>query len=200
MYVSLAWVSHEGRTRLSGSPQCSPHHPAQSLATEPMLRESLLNGWLDGRIPFCVPWCLSRCLSSLHLPLSLPTSQVCPQQDPGTLNAPRWLQDWEEERKCVACFPGILPRRPGSARRQAPASLLPLPPAPGRRGPVALVSEVFEQQLGGHILQVRPLPYLLLLAVTWWSPPGIAPFSPASILTRRLTLGLSFPGAPSQGH
>lgn len=33
---------------------------------------------------------------------------------------------------------------------------------------MALVSEVFEQHLGGHILQVRPLPRLLLLAATWW--------------------------------
>ncbi|EPQ02476.1 Neuronal PAS domain-containing protein 1 [Myotis brandtii] len=62
-------------------------------------------------------------------------------------------QDWEEERKLVAWFPGVLPRRPGSARPQAPASPVPLSPAPGRRGPVALVSEIFEQHLGGHILQ-----------------------------------------------
>ena len=33
---------------------------------------------------------------------------------------------------------------------------LPLPAAPGRRGPAALVSEIFEQHLGGHILQVGP--------------------------------------------
>ncbi|XP_011818531.1 PREDICTED: neuronal PAS domain-containing protein 1, partial [Colobus angolensis palliatus] len=33
------------------------------------------------------------------------------------------------------------------------ASSFHLPPAPGRRGPAALVSEVFEQHLGGHILQ-----------------------------------------------
>ncbi|ELK23994.1 Neuronal PAS domain-containing protein 1 [Myotis davidii] len=62
-------------------------------------------------------------------------------------------QDWEEEGKLVAWFPGVLPRRPGSARPQAPASPVPLSPAPGRRGSVALVSEIFEQHLGGHILQ-----------------------------------------------
>lgn len=48
-------------------------------------------------------------------------------------------------------------------------TVLLLSPAPGRRGAVALVSEVFEQHLGGHILQVRPfLPSLLLCAATWW--------------------------------
>ncbi|XP_033621900.1 neuronal PAS domain-containing protein 1 [Fukomys damarensis] len=39
---------------------------------------------------------------------------------------------------------------PPDQRAHAP---FPLPPAPGRRGPAALVSEVFEQHLGGHILQ-----------------------------------------------
>lgn len=53
--------------------------------------------------------------------------------------------------------------------------LFPLFPAPGHRGPVALVSEVFEQHLGGHILQVRFLPSLLFRAATWWSHLGIAP-------------------------
>ncbi|XP_011825422.1 PREDICTED: neuronal PAS domain-containing protein 1 [Mandrillus leucophaeus] len=45
----------------------------------------------------------------------------------------------------------------GSPGQRAPgagaASSFHLPPAPGRRGPAALVSEVFEQHLGGHILQ-----------------------------------------------
>lgn len=66
--------------------------------------------------------------------------------------------------------------RPRSSGPQTPASPLSLPPAPGHRGPVALVSEVFEQHLGGHILQVRPLPCLLLLAATWWPCLETAPF------------------------
>ncbi|XP_010851015.1 PREDICTED: neuronal PAS domain-containing protein 1 [Bison bison bison] len=48
-----------------------------------------------------------------------------------------------------------LPRLPGWVIRggRPPTLATPLPVAPGRRGPVALVSEVFEQHLGGHILQ-----------------------------------------------
>lgn len=71
--------------------------------------------------------------------------------------------------------------RPRSSGPQSSASPLSLPPAPGCRGPVALVSEVFEQHLGGHILQVRLLPCLLLLAAAWWPRLETAPFSPASI-------------------
>lgn len=84
------------------------------------------------------------------------------------------------------CFPGCSKPDP-----RALTFLFLLSPAPGRRGPVALVSEVFEQHLGGHILQVRSLPSPLLRASTWWSHPGIAsiphPF-PASVPCEELEL------------
>lgn len=54
---------------------------------------------------------------------------------------------------------------------------------------MALVSEVFEQHLGGHILQVRPLPRLLLLAATWWQP-----WEKGTLLS-----SLSLGGAPELG-
>ena len=100
--------------------------------------------------------------------LSLCVSE-CPFSHPGSLpdKAPQCLTTGDERGKYVACFPGGLPRGQGS-NQQTLALHLTLLPAPGRRGPVALVSEVFEQHLGGHILQVRPHPRLLLLAATWW--------------------------------
>ena len=106
---------------------------------------------------------------------------VCPSSHPGSLpdKAPQCLKPGDKRGRYAACFPGGLPRGQGS-NQQALALPLTLPPAPGRRGPVALVSEVFEQHLGGHILQVRPLPACCSLL-----PPGgrlgrKALFSPAS--------------------
>lgn len=136
--------------------------------------------------------CLSR--SSPH-----PRSLSHRAQGP---SAPQDGYKTGEERKFVAWLPRVLPGKPGPARTQAPASPLSLPPAPGHRGPVALVSEVFEQHLGGHILQVRPLPYPLLLAATWWPPAGnctlFSGIHPTwSSRTGRRMLGMP---ASSQGH
>lgn len=88
----------------------------------------------------------------------------------------------EENRSLVPWGPS---QKAGVGQPAGPGLTDPLSPAPGRRGPVALVSEIFEQHLGGHILQVRPLPYLLLLAATWWPPRRTAPSSPASIAGER---------------
>lgn len=117
-----------------------------------------MNPFLHLLVSLCVSVCRSVCPAQ-------PAPSILPHT-PG-LSLPRapsvssWLQDrgekkeiwslapWGPAQKCV--WGGWSARPTG---RLTPP--LPLPAAPGRRGPAALVSEIFEQHLGGHILQVGP--------------------------------------------
>ena len=122
------------------------------------IQGDFLNEKVDGRLP--APSGVSLPLASQ--PVSTPRT---PPHEPKFL--PDLPQDGSSTGEKEICTPAPL-----GAYQRAPVSALPLSPATGHRGPVALVSEVFEQHLGGHILQVRPLPCLLLLAATWWPPAG----------------------------
>ncbi|XP_064237202.1 neuronal PAS domain-containing protein 1 isoform X1 [Aotus nancymaae] len=92
---------------------------------------------------------------SQSLPLTVPPT--CVSHSPGLSSTgdpiPQLVyKPWGKRGRLVDWLPGALPCA-GSARPTGPGFISPSAPAPGRRGPAALVSEVFEQHLGGHILQ-----------------------------------------------
>lgn len=119
-----------------------------------------MDEWTDGPLSAPSGVSLSLCVSAQFCPFQ-------PSPHPGFLPDRARGPQYPKMPTGLGRRVGFVAWLEWGAYRQPPASPLPLPAAPSHRGPVALVSEVFEQHLGGHILQVRPLPGLTLIAATW---------------------------------